>query len=214
MCEVEEFHEMMEFLDSLWTPLGIRWSLAFGTLLGAIRQGEMNSGDSDVDISVDMKDIHVAEFVLNHAIKATGKYYWVGCNPITKTSNTKTVRRLNYSKKNLIHIDVWLHNITDTPNSTLYLRWQEAKLAEGVTANVTQQYFVFPTEVLKPTRLCEYGGRKYPCPNQAEVIFEAMYGDYLVPHKSKKADLSILRLVKTPMVGPATVLLKSEMPEL
>src|SRR5699024_8613590 len=52
-------YEMLKELDRVCRQYGIRYSLAYGTLLGAVRHKGYIPWDTDTDVMVDIKDYEV-----------------------------------------------------------------------------------------------------------------------------------------------------------
>lgn len=49
-CTPDDAHSILTLTDNLLSKCGINYFIAFGTLLGAVREGDFINGDEDVDI--------------------------------------------------------------------------------------------------------------------------------------------------------------------
>lgn len=77
----------------------IRYILDSGTMLGAVREGDIISYDTDIDISMTEKNFNI--FKNNYKIIDETFF-------ITEDSTEKQLIRINSSKINLLHVDIWV----------------------------------------------------------------------------------------------------------
>lgn len=90
--------EMLKEIDSFCRSNGIRYSLAFGTLLGAIRHRGFIPWDDDVDIMMPLSDMKRFKSLFH---SETMKYYDVDNDPdfqyaFSRIANTKTFCKIGF----------------------------------------------------------------------------------------------------------------------
>ena len=102
-CCTQHLLELIGFTSDLLTRHGIVHWLDYGTLLGAVREGQLIPWDGDADFSILQRDEH-AVLALDEEFAAAGHYVerpglWRG---------HRGVIRIRYSKVNRGHLDLFM----------------------------------------------------------------------------------------------------------
>ena len=128
----------------------VPFHLTFGSLLGAVRGGAHMDYDTDIDIAVDRALWPFIKQNITQALANGNTSYY-----LKYKENNPT--RLYFSRRNLVHIDLWLEN--RGPNKT----------TDGRYTNVRN-------DILFPLRPCNLSGHAYWCPAKSEELLSACYG--------------------------------------
>lgn len=153
----KDANNLIKTTISLFDKIGLRFALAYGTLLGAIRDHGLIKGDEDVDILIWEENIlwNNLVFLYNKGFKVIrvvrGEYYSF---------------RLNENS----YIDVYvLRNLKFSP-------WQ-------FTCYSLSNYYT-PKKLFTGYHYIEFLGQKCLCPNNPEKLLEFWYGsDWRTPKK-------------------------------
>lgn len=167
-CCTQHLLEVLEFTDDLLRKHEIPHWLEGGTLLGAVRNGELIPWDDDVDIGMFSRDVDRVA-ALEEEVEAAGYVLDLTYFPIAIT--------VKYSRANEAHADL--------------LPWTEV---DGVLENGTthrydwpgmQDLSAFPVEFVKETGEVTLHGRSYPAPSPVhEFLRDYCYGpDYMTPRR-------------------------------
>jgi hypothetical protein len=159
---------MLDFIHDLFTKVGISYWLNFGTLLGAVRDGDLIVWDEDVDVGVWHDDVSKI-MSLRDDFKKIG--YQLMVNTIEMNNHDKYVCSITvyYSKLNLLHMCL-----------TTFIT------KDGIARCVEYPGMNFPINNIRNPSLASVREHEFPCPTSSEVGLENYYGkDWKTP-KIKK----------------------------
>lgn len=144
------------------------WWIDCGTLLGFYRDGRIIDCDTDVDISVLEKTFNREQFFSN-----CEKYGF----HILEKDKTRDVIRINYSKTNLLHSDVWIwHKRDNKVIRNISTKWdsnEDKKLPQlFMTKGVISNKYISLLDSLN------INGIDYPAPHDIEEYLAIFYGDW------------------------------------
>ena len=165
-CCTAHMVELASFVDELLTRHGILHWVDYGTLLGAVREGQLIAWDEDVDFGILAVDVEAVR-ALRSEIEAAGHRLDLDEYP--------NVIRIQLSKANQIHVDLFT--------------WQECDGRLAHRADATwdwpgmQDRSAFPRTYLEPTEEVLLRGRPYPAPSPVHAFLrEHRYGEgYMTP---------------------------------
>jgi hypothetical protein len=168
-CCTAHMIRLAAFVDELLARHGILHWLDYGTLLGAVRDGQLIPWDEDVDFGILAADAEAVR-ALRREIESAGHRLDLAEYP--------DVLRIQLSKANQIHVDLFT--------------WHERDgvLAHGADRTWDwpgmQDRSAFPRAYLEPTEKILLHGRRYPAPSPVDTFLrEHRYGDgYLTPVRS------------------------------
>lgn len=169
-CCTEHLHELIDFTSDLLTRHGIMHWLDYGTLLGAVREGQLIPWDPDADFSILQHD-EEAVLALKEEFAAAGHYLerpglWRG---------HRGVIRIRYSKLNRGQLDLFMWQVRDGILQPLE-GGEEAW--PGMASRVS-----FPQRFISPLGEVALNGRSFPAPTCVEEFLrEHRYGpDWATP---------------------------------
>lgn len=168
-CEKQQFHLMLQWYhDVVQSHIGDEfwYALVDGTLLGAVRDGDMIDWDTDMDIAVPKESMSWLRPLLEEAAAKEDPPYYLSWDVID--SGTHPLR-LHMSKDNTAHVDIW-------PSEGL----NQTCVKIGPTASPNFGFF--------PLQNCTLGNSQFPCPNNAEKFLEYWYGDNWNQHGTNKGN--------------------------
>jgi hypothetical protein len=168
-CCTAHMIRLAAFVDDLLTRHGIMHWLDYGTLLGAVREGQLIAWDEDVDFGMLVADAEAVR-ALRRDIEAAGHRL--------DLSEYPDVIRIQLSRANQIHVDLFT--------------WHERDGVLEHGADRTwdwpgmQDRSAFPRTYLEPTEEILLHGRPYPAPGPVDAFLrEHRYGEgYLTPVRS------------------------------
>lgn len=156
-CCKEHLYELLKELSFLFDKIGIKYWLDGGTLLGAVRDGEMIAWDRNINIGILKNDLQKVKSVNKH-LQVKGYY-------LTSYGNGYLV---NYSRKN--NLCVKMYSYLETPEwfkiggsrykSEYFLKLDKIKL-NGIE-------YPCPKEVEK--FLCEQYGENWKIPSNSSGV--------------------------------------------
>lgn len=175
-CCTQHLVELLHFVTDLLTRHGIFHWLDYGSLLGAIRTGDLIPWDLDGDIScwrTDFKKIKALEA----EISAAG--HWLDLR------DAPYILRIHYSRINHMHVDLWLCEV------------QAGLVKIGYYSNADEWSFpITYVAQLSQLTLC---GKAFPTPFPLDAFMvNHRYGaDYLTPQQQpEKFDWTHLPLLR------------------
>jgi len=163
-CCTQHLLELIGFTSDLLTRHGIVHWLDYGTLLGAVREGQLIPWDGDADFSILQRDEH-AVLALDEEFAAAGHYVerpglWRG---------HRGVIRIRYSKVNRGHLDLFMWQLHDGMLQPLE---GSEEAWPGMASRVT-----FPERFITPLGEVPLNGRSFPAPKSVEEFLrEHRYG--------------------------------------
>ena len=152
---------------------GLKYFLSYGTLIGAVRHGDMIPWDYDIDIMMPREDLNkFLELTKNQdAIENVTVFSWVTHKdyyiPFVKVCDSRT--RLVITKTtNPLPLGIWVDMI-------LSVDWSVEK--ECFDKKDTDELIKLP-----------FGDREYYCPSGYDAILTKQYGDYMtLPPEEQRA---------------------------
>lgn len=158
-CCTQHLKDLLFFTQALLDRHGILHWLDYGSLLGAVRNGEFIPWDGDVDFGILRDDVPRLR-ALEDEIARAG--FRLNIQPLTA--------RIEFSQVNLLHVDLfpWWEE-----NGLLKMRWFQA----------SDDNWAFPREFLGRLQPVELYGERFPAPSPVEEFLERYrYGaDFRVP---------------------------------
>ena len=97
-CCHNNLYEIMGYLHDLCAKNDIKYMLDSGSILGAVREGDIIKHDTDIDISMTDQNYKKLQNIFPHISKSY---------PIIHDRN-KDLVRVMFSDKNLLHVDIWI----------------------------------------------------------------------------------------------------------
>ncbi len=165
-CCTGHLLELVAFAHELLAEHGIRHWLDYGTLLGAVRDGELIPWDWDADLGILARDAE-AVLALRAEIEAASHHVFLG--------DPGSIR-IYYSETNQLGLDLWLWR-------------EEGDLLVSVDENPLVLWpgmhdrASFPAAFVEQLTEVELDGRPYPAPSPVDVLLaEHRYGpDWRTP---------------------------------
>jgi hypothetical protein len=180
-CFTSIVHDTPDYLyDQRWTPpcclahlrqlaahvfnvleaCNVRYWLEGGTLLGALRSGDIIPWDYDVDVGIYREDIvrcPILNLSLSSAVKDEHDYVW-------EKAREGDFLRVNYSPINRLHVDLF----------PFYARHDMMTKSTWFPDHVQDKEF--PEHFLKPLERIKFLGRLVSVPNNARDFVEYKFG--------------------------------------
>ncbi|XP_077867709.1 ribitol 5-phosphate transferase FKRP-like [Saccoglossus kowalevskii] len=192
--KLDDLRYAVRQIINITEELNITYWLDCGTLLGAIRSGDILRYDHDADISIVYKPTTAIQIshLLKNAVNNIGmKYISFGeINPTTKRKET-SFGRVRY---NDVYIDIYGWQIRDgvfqgRPQQILHKPYPDYKmlLLNKLIEKYVIEVYEFPLAWLHPRRQIEFIGIKAMVPNNADALLTALYPfkKFAVPYKLK-----------------------------
>lgn len=146
----EEAHKLLEITKKLFAERGLFFCLAYGTLLGAVRDHGIIKGDEDVDVLTDNED------ALRNSLPYLDQHGLHVCR-ITPGS----LYSFKYDSE--YYIDVYIRR--EFKKTTLWHLWCYNILGAAI-----------PRTCFKEYELIDFVGGQYCAPANPEKVLEAWYG--------------------------------------
>jgi hypothetical protein len=167
MCCKNNLKSILKTIKEEFVKNNILYWIDYGTLLGAVREGDIITTDDDCDIGILRQD---AEKVLSMAntFRLKGMLLNVYFYP--------NFIRLDYSRINDLHVDIFIWNIKYN-NIKTYLSLNSFSSKHNLNKGKE-----IDIEMLFPLSKINFGGEEYSCPNEPEKFVEFRYGkDWRIP---------------------------------
>lgn len=147
---------------------GVRYWLEGGSLLGAIRGGDILPWDYDVDLGIYREDVHRVDWLA----KAKSKPIADDLGFVWEKASEGDFFRVHFSHVNRLHVDIfpfYSKNGTMTKNSWFKTHRQDME---------------FPEHFLKPLSSIDFVGRTVSAPNNIHDFLELKFGEGVVENPS------------------------------
>jgi len=173
--KTNEFHDKKaELLSELATKLkGTNWWLDYGTLLGAVREGDFIKGDNDVDLGIHAK--HMTKELCNKINESPKLECASGSGDFDKFYKTEVHlidedgKRVSVDGKGIFN-DIYVYY----PVENDYVMGD------------CDKYYRTPKEHLDKLTSGTIHGKRFPIPSNAKKLLEFVYGeDWKTPNKGK-----------------------------
>lgn len=184
MARADDLADVLQHVHAFFDRHGIWHCLLFGTLLGAVRDGDIIGWDHDLDLLVRPAD--VARLVeLEDEAAGEGLRFWHG----------KTLGyRLALNPGHVAMFDSAFLSIMGTDGSNYGELYAPSVFSDGVLRLYDFEEEVvfwpqssFPAYFVEDTRPVLVRGRPYPAPVHAEQLLALLYGDdWQVPYRSPR----------------------------
>jgi lipopolysaccharide cholinephosphotransferase len=149
-CCYNNLFELLSFFHKICNNISVNFILYAGSLLGAVREGNIIQGDTDVDVIIDEREYGK---ILNQ-LKSC-KYHFV-------EYNDSNPARLNLSQLNMLHLDIWIARKYDDKN--FYLSYCQKK-------------YIFPYRFINETIKSKIKTLDCLIPDDNIVLLNRLYGD-------------------------------------
>lgn len=162
----ELMDEVVELLEVLRDKAGVPAFISYGTLLGAVRNGQLIGHDNDIDVAYVSEHPHPVDVAREayRVERALRDHGWV----VRRGSGVRINVRLRLSDNSMRCVDVFT-----------------AHWVDGVLFIPSDTGFRLPRETILPLTTVELLGRQVPAPAQSERLLAATYGDnWRVPDPS------------------------------
>lgn len=170
----EDMANILELAATLLKECGIKFFLAFGTLLGSVREGSFIKGDDDVDIIVanEEKLYENLPYLAEHGLYINRIF--------------KTELYTFHSEGRKGHIDMYILRPID--------RWLYRNWCVSIRGHYAPKRFF--VEGVDMDNYC-IGDVRYPCPKHPENLLEWWYGKtWRIPQSGKATEDVWLRRVE------------------
>jgi hypothetical protein len=157
--------KILNFAHSLLTVNHIDHWLNFGTLLGAVREGDLIPWDEDIDVGIWEDDVP-------RVLKLT-KIFMSGGFKVK-------VNRMQESKR-VCSVAIFYSHV-----NSLHMSFNTFTEQDGMACGVEWSGMRYPVESVKTLGEIELHGRMYPCPQNPEFGLESFYGEDWRTPKIKK----------------------------
>ncbi|PRD26168.1 UNVERIFIED_CONTAM: Fkrp [Trichonephila clavipes] len=159
-CCLEHLRQTARYVFSILEKCGVRYWLEGGSLLGAVRTGDIIPWDYDVDIGIYKEDIQKCEWLKNsvqQSIVDTHGFVW-------EKAVEGDFIRVQFSQTNHLHIDIfpfYSRNGTMTKDTWFVDHKQDTE---------------FPEHFLKPLYQIKFVGMTVSAPNNYKEFLELKFG--------------------------------------
>ena len=174
-------------ITNLFDELGISYVLTGGTLLGAVREGDLINGDTDWDLEIIDDDLEVLFSAQDRLLDIGLKLTYPHLQDVFALSESKDIKKdcerrivKVYDTDDNFHGDLFVHTLfTDG-----LLR--RVNLEEGAYINAKMTY---PVWFFENRELIEVRDQKFYAPAEPEMMVERIYGPHwripLARHQGK-----------------------------
>lgn len=172
-CCLANLRKTTLYIFSVFESAGIRYWLSGGSLLGAIKTGDIISWDFNVDIGFQKNDIGRCKWLVSANSKPI-----VDSKGFLWEKIGESLYRVYYSRKNKIYVNLYVYHLE---NDTM--RIENTFLVKYSTNRD------FPDRFLHPMSSIEFLGRFVPTPNNINDFLEIQFSkDYLEDFKYPQPD--------------------------
>lgn len=158
-CCLTHLRKTTKYILGLLDQFGLRYWLESGSLLGAVRSGDILPWDHDVDIGYINEDSNRCKWLQmaqNKSVIDNKGFYWEK----VKEGN---YFRVHFSKTNRIFVNLFpFSHKNGTMSRNLFLD--------------SRKNMEFPDNFLHPMSSVEFIGRSVPCPNNVREFLENKFG--------------------------------------
>ncbi len=178
-CCKNNLKEMLTDIDEILNEENIPYWIDYGTLLGAVREGDILDYDEDADIGILKQD---SDKLLNISWKFLEKkdlYFYIYGYPYEVS--------INYGRYNNLHVDIFFWEFERMPFK--YMWEDDIKITNRICLNRKNYQLCdeqkgkhFPAANLFPLEKIKLGDHEYYCPKEPEKFVEFRYGlDWRIP---------------------------------
>ncbi|KAG8177706.1 hypothetical protein JTE90_008331 [Oedothorax gibbosus] len=159
-CCLENLRQTARYVFGILQKCGVRYWLEGGSLLGAVRTGDIIPWDYDVDIGIYQEDVPKCEWLKNclkQSIVDTQGFLW-------EKATEGDFIRVQFSETNHLHVDIfpfYSRNGTMTKNTWFKDHMQDME---------------FPEHFLNPLHVIKFVGVSVSVPNSYKEFLELKFG--------------------------------------
>jgi len=160
-CELDNLLSLLDFVAATMSGGDVPWHLAYGTLLGAVREKGHIPFETDIDVLVDAAYWPQAATLIESALGTT-HFMFEPCRDCGEPCDHRLldcIRRIFFGWRNRLHVDFWLY-----------------ERGTAITQEFQKRIIDIPNEVLFPLTQCTFHGRKMPCPKNGTEYLRNLYG--------------------------------------
>lgn len=161
-CCVRNLRLVLEHIVALFTLNNVRYWLEGGSLLGAVRNGQLIPWDYDIDLGMDLNDtakVQYLEAAKQGPVVDPEGFVWEMSQP-----HEGQFIRVQYSKTNRIHVDIFpFYSKNGTMTKDFWFKDHP-------------QDKEFPESYLNPMESIGFMGITVPAPNRVREFVELKFG--------------------------------------
>ncbi|KAF8789217.1 ribitol 5-phosphate transferase FKRP-like [Argiope bruennichi] len=163
-CCLENLRKTARYVFGILEKCGVRYWLEGGSLLGAVRTGDIIPWDYDVDIGIYKEDIQKCEWLKNSLLQSivdTQGFVW-------EKAHEGEFIRVQFSQTNHLHVDIF----------PFYSR--NGIMTKDTWFTDHKQDTEFPEYFLKPLHLIKFVGMTVSAPNRFKEFLEYKFGQGVI----------------------------------
>lgn len=159
-CCLRALRLTVHHVFKILTDQGVRFWLEGGSLLGAVRNGDIIPWDYDVDIGIYQDDIVKS----SHLVSCRSEDFEDGEGFVWERATEGEFFRVQFSQTNHLHVDIFpFHSVNGTMTKSTWFKTH-------------RQDREFPEAFLQPLEMISFAGIQVPVPNNARRFLEFKFG--------------------------------------
>lgn len=163
-CCLRALQMTVHHVFKILSDQGVRFWLEGGSLLGAIRNGDIIPWDYDVDIGIYRDDIVKS----SHLLSCHSEVFEDEKGFVWETAAEGEFFRVQYSRTNHLHVDIFpFYSVNGTMTKNTWFKTH-------------RQDREFPESFLRPLETISFVGIQAPIPNNARKFLEFKFGDGVI----------------------------------